>query len=121
MLLIFLLLGGLHRLMRIYQLRRSTPLPNNGEPRLIVVVSAGCPICPAQKNVVAQLRQRYPSLHVETLDAEAQRDRVRELSVMTVPTTLLQAPDGALVNINNGFIALEPLSRQIDGVMRKCL
>ncbi|HEY0635799.1 MAG TPA: hypothetical protein VGE00_10485, partial [Gammaproteobacteria bacterium] len=76
-------------------------------------------ICPAQKGVVAQLSQRYPSLRVEMLDAELQMEQVRKLSVMTVPTTLLQAADGRVVQINNGFIALEPLATQVERLLRQ--
>ncbi|HEY0721566.1 MAG TPA: hypothetical protein VGE50_09965, partial [Gammaproteobacteria bacterium] len=54
---------------------------------------------------------------VVTLDAEQQLAQVRALSVMTVPTTLLQGADGTLVQINNGFIALEPLARQVESLL----
>ncbi len=90
-----------------------TALPDKGQASLIVVTSSGCALCPAQKNVVALLRQRYPSLQVVMIDAETQREVVRALPVMTVPATLLRSHDGTLVHINNGFIALEPLARQV--------
>lgn len=119
---IIALIGIVHRLLRVYQYRRlqaGSSLSSSARPTLIVVVSAHCAVCPAQKNVVTLLAQRYPSLQVVTLDAETQMDRVRQLSVMTVPTTLLQDTDGTVLKINNGFIALEPLARQVEGMMRK--
>jgi len=118
---IFFFVGIAHRVLRLYQRRRlqaGTSLSNSGGVTLLVVVSSRCAICPAQKNVVAQLSQSYPSLQVVTIDVERQTEQARKLSVMTVPTTLLQAADGTLVHINNGFVALEPLARQVEGLMR---
>lgn len=120
-LVLFLLIGTCHQLVRAvqrYTLKSRSVLLGKGEETLIVVVSSHCAICPAQKNVVTRLSQRYPSLRVVTLDAERHTAQVRELSVMTVPTTLLQAADGTLRKINNGFIALEPLAAQIDKLVQ---
>lgn len=121
---IFLLFWLVYLLFRAYQrrkLRAIAPLPTNGQVNLIVVVSSSCAICPAQKRVVAQLGERYPSslLRVITIDAETQAKKARELSVMTVPTTLLQAPDGSIVHINNGFVALAHLASQIDSLIQR--
>ncbi|HEY0720182.1 MAG TPA: conjugal transfer protein TraF, partial [Gammaproteobacteria bacterium] len=95
---LLVLMGVAAQLLRVMQRRKAAaagPLRvGDGEAALIVVVSAHCAICPAQKGVVAQLRQRYPALQVVTLDAEQQLAQVRALSVMTVPTTLLQGADG---------------------------
>lgn len=121
-LLLLLLIVALHQGLRYVQwrrLRRHAPAARHGESTLTVVVSSRCAICPAQKGVVAQLSQRYPSLRVEMLDAELQMEQVRKLSVMTVPTTLLQAADGRVVQINNGFIALEPLATQVERLLRQ--
>lgn len=86
---------------------------------LIVVVSARCAICPAQKNVVAELRKRYPAalLQVMVVDAENQPEELRSLAVMTVPSTLVLGPDGVVAHVNNGFTRLEVLARQIDNLL----
>lgn len=118
----FLLIWLAHRLVRIYQrhgLQPATPFSGSGQVNLILVVSSRCAVCPAQKRVVAQLGEKYPpsQLRVITIDAETQVEQARQLSVMTVPSTLLQAPDGTMVHINNGYIALAPLARQIERLM----
>jgi thiol-disulfide isomerase/thioredoxin len=121
---IFIFFWLAHQWFHIYQRRRLqaiTPLSTNGPASLIVVVSSHCAICPAQKKVVAQLGERYPPslLHVITIDAETQAKKARELSVMTVPTTFLQAPDGTIVHINNGFVALAHLASQVDSLIQR--
>ena len=108
---------------RIYhrrRLRTITCLSGDGQASLIVIVSSRCAICPAQKKVIAQLSTLYPSslLRVVVIDADTQPEQARELSVMTVPSTLLQAPDGKIVQVNHGFIALEYLVRQVNDLLR---
>lgn len=119
---IFLFFWLANQWFRICQRRRLhaiTRPATKGATSLIVVVSSRCTICPAQKKIVAQLCERYPPslLRVVIIDAETQMEQVRELSVITVPTTLLQTPYGSIVRINNGFIALAPLARQIDDLI----
>lgn len=120
---LLVLAGAIRMVLRRWQRRRVTvrraPVAGSGAATLIVVVSSRCAICPAQKNVVTQLRQRYPALQVVTIDADTQTEQARALSVMTVPTTLLQAADGGVVRINNGFIALEPLAKQVAALLRR--
>lgn len=111
-----------NRWFRIYQhrgLQARIHLAAHGQASLIVVVSSRCAICPAQKSVVAQLRERYPPslLHVVTIDAEMQPAQARELSVMTVPTTLVLGPDGTMAHINNGFTQLDTMAKQIDALL----
>ena len=116
---VFLIIWLINRGFRIYQhrgFRASAHLATDGQATLIVVVSSRCAICPAQKSVAAQLRERYPPslLRVVTIDAERQPAQARELSVMTVPTTLVLGPDGAIVHINNGFTKFDVLAKQVD-------
>lgn len=118
----FLIIWLANRWLRIYQRRRlqaGAHLSAHGQASLIVVVSSRCAICPAQKIVVAQLRERYPPslLRVVTIDAELQPAQARELSVMTVPTTLVLGPDGTMAHINNGFTPLDILVEQIDNLL----
>lgn len=117
----FLLAWLASRGLRRYQSRglREAPLAAHGQATLIVVVSSRCAICPAQKSIVAALRERYPSdrLRVETIDAKQQPARARKLGVMTVPTTLVLGPDGALARINNGLTQADVLARQIDDLL----
>lgn len=115
---IFLFLVLARQLAGIYQrtkLQTATRLACNGQVSLIVVVSSHCAICPAQKKIVAQACEQYPPslLRAVTIDAETQPEQARKLAVMTVPSTLLQAADGSIVQVNNGFIALAPLTKQI--------
>lgn len=111
-----------NRWFRIYQrrgLQARIHHAAHGQAGLIVVVSSRCAICPAQKIVVAQLGERYPPslLQVVTIDAELQPTQARELSVMTVPTTLVLGPDGTMAYINNGFTQLDILATQIDTLL----
>lgn len=114
--LIILLANRWFRIYRHRGLKARTHLAADGQASLIVVVSSRCAICPAQKSVAAQLRERYPPslLRVVTIDAERQPAQARELSVMTVPTTLVLGPDGAIVHINNGFTKFDVLAKQVD-------
>lgn len=118
----FLIIWLANRWLRIYQRRRlqaGAHLAAHGQASLIVVVSSRCAICPMQKIIVAQLRERYPPslLWVVTIDAELQPAQARELSVMTVPTTLVLGPDGTIAHINNGFAKFDTLAKQIDNVL----
>lgn len=117
--LVILLALGLLRTLQRRGLRMSAPLLKRGQVSLILVVSSQCPVCPAQKQVIAQLCERYPQLRVLTIDAQTQPEQARALSVMTVPSTLLQAPDGVMAHINNGFVALGPLTRQVEQLMSR--
>ena len=108
---------------RLYQRRRLRAvhnLPTEGQASLMVIVSSRCAICPAQKKVIAQLCALYPLLlRVVVVDADTQPAQARALSVMTVPSTLLQAPDGRIAQVNHGFMALEPLVRQMNALLRR--
>ncbi|MCD6707388.1 MAG: thioredoxin family protein [Thiobacillus sp.] len=97
---------------------RQAPPMHDGIPLLLTVVSRHCAVCPAQKRIVAELGARYSAtrLKVILLDAEAEPERVRALSVMTVPTTLLFTAGGTVAHVNNGLVGLEALMRQIDGL-----
>jgi len=110
-----------NRWFRIYQrrgLQVRIHLAAHGQASLIVVVSSRCAICPAQKSIVAQLRERYPPslLRVVTIDVEMQPSQARALSVLTVPTTLVLGQDGAMAHINNGFTKLDTLAKQIENL-----
>ena len=108
---------------RLYQrrgLRAVQNLPTSGQASLMVIVSSRCAICPAQKKAIAQLCALYPLLlRVVVIDADTQSAQARALSVMTVPSTLLQAPDGRIVEVNHGFIALKPLVGQVNKLLRR--
>lgn len=84
-------------------------------PTLIAVVSRNCAVCPAQKRILEQLGACYPAstLRIETIDLEVDPQRVRELQVMTVPTTLLIAANGTICHINNGLAGFEKIKFQI--------
>lgn len=113
------------RWLRLYQTRSlrtsAQEAASHGQASLIVVVSPRCAICPAQKNVVLRLRERYPPslLRVVTIDSELQPDQARQLAVMTVPTTLLQGPDGTIAHINNGYTQLDVLASQIENLLAR--
>lgn len=118
----FFIIWLANRWFHIYQRRRlqaGAHLAAHGQASLIVVVSSRCAICPAQKIVVAQLRERYPPslLRVVSIDAELQPEQARELSVMTVPTTLVLDPDGTMAHINNGLAKFDTLAEQIDNLL----
>lgn len=118
----FLIIWLANQWFRIYRhrgLKASIHLAAHGQASLIVVVSSRCAICPAQKIVVAQLCERYPPslLRIVTIDAEFQPGQARELSIMTVPTTLVLGPDGTMAHINNVFTQLDTLAKQIDTLL----
>jgi hypothetical protein len=119
---VFLFAWLARRWLRARQTRRLRMRATSGAQQqaiLVVVVSPRCAICPAQKNVVDTLRERYPPslLRVTTVDAAVQTAQARELGVMTVPTTLVQGPDGSTFHVNHGFARLDVLARQIDDLL----
>lgn len=118
---VFLIVWLANRGLHIYQSRglRAAHVAAHGQTGLIVVVSSRCAICPAQKSVVAKLRERYPAdlLKVDAIDAEMQPAQARKLGVMTVPTTLVLSSDGATAHINNGFTQFDVLAGQIDNLL----
>ena len=120
---IFLFVWLASQCIRLYQRRRLRAiqnLPTEGQASLIVIVSSHCAICPAQKKIIAELCALYPLLlRVVIIDADTQPAQARALSVMTVPSTLLQAPDGRIAQVNHGFMALDPLIRQVNELLRE--
>ena len=117
---IFLFVWLASQCIRLYQRRRLRAiqnLPTEGQASLIVIVSSHCAICPAQKKIIAELCALYPLL-LRVVIIDTQPAQARALSVMTVPSTLLQAPDGRMAQVNHGFMALDPLVRQVNELLR---
>lgn len=107
------------RALRAYQrrvLQKRPPAVGSGHVRLVGVVSTRCVACTAQKNVLAQLRERYPPsvLAMTVIDAELDPDAARAWAIVTVPSTLVLSAEGIPVHANNRFAPLGELVRQIE-------
>lgn len=97
--------------------RRRLDMPgleSTERPVLLLITASRCGACTAQKHVIECLVAEWGEVGptVVQVDAEQEVERVRRLAVMTVPSTVLLAPDGTVAAINNGFASLAVLSEQ---------
>ena len=100
----------LRRSVRGDQARRG-----DGRPALIYFSSADCAPCRWQQGpILASLRRALGDrVHFEEVDAVAHPERARQYKVLTLPTTVVVAPDGQVVAINYGVTQARRLSDQL--------
>lgn len=104
-------------------LRRSIPSgpaePAGGRPALLYFSGPDCAPCRLQQGpVVAGLRESFDGrVRIEEHDAIAQPELAARYRVLTVPTTVVLAPDGEVVAINYGVTPAAKLRRQLEHAM----
>lgn len=81
-------------------------------PTVLYFWTADCHQCrTAQAPTLQRLAQQAP-IHVVPVDAVAERGLADRFGVLTVPTTVVIAPDGAVRAVNHGFASLATLRDQ---------
>ncbi|MFN2466162.1 MAG: thioredoxin family protein [Candidatus Dormibacteria bacterium] len=119
-------LPGLYLLVRLASMVRRRrvvggalePGLSQGEPTLLFFTGEQCSICKyRQKPAIESLRRDLDgALRVVELDAAREDGLVRRFNVLSLPTTVLLAPDGRVGAVNYGFAPGEQLRAQIAGL-----
>ena len=100
---------------------RGSGLDGIAGPALLLITSPRCSACAAQKRVIAQLASEWGEAgpKVIQLGIEQEAEQVKRLMIMTVPSTVLLAPDGTVADLNNGFASHAVLSEQWGKLRRR--
>jgi hypothetical protein len=115
---------GLH-VQRRGQLRLVSHVVDNtdvggspGTASLLFFSSATCAIChTAQRPAVDVLSTRLDSnVRIREIDVAREPDVARRYRVMSLPTTVILRPDGAVAAINVGFASAQQLLTQLADV-----
>ena len=87
----------------------------DARPALIYFSSEDCAPCRWQQApILASLRRALGDrVRFEEVDAVADPERARQFKVLTLPTTVVVAPDGQVVAINYGVTQAHRLSDQL--------
>ena len=89
-----------------------------GLPRVLTFSTAGGGACGTQRRVLdAVVAARAGGVEVDHVDAVAEPELARRFGVVTVPTTVVAAPDGRVVAINGGLADADRLRRQLDAAV----
>lgn len=93
-----------------------TGLPT-GSPRLLYFWTEECAPCRAQEREINQARKRLElggvHLAVEKLNAHSEKLFTERFNIMTVPTTVVLDPNGAVVGWNPGLTRASRLIYQV--------
>jgi hypothetical protein len=98
----------------------GTPDPalSQGQRTLLFFTGEHCSICRYRQKPAIELLRRdlNGTLRVVEIDAAADPRLVRRFNVLSLPTTVLLAPDGRVGAVNYGFAPGEQLRAQIAGL-----
>jgi hypothetical protein len=98
----------------------GTPDPalSQGQRTLLFFTGEHCSICHYRQKPAIELLRRdlNGTLRVVEIDAAADPRLVRRFNVLSLPTTVLLAPDGRVGAVNYGFAPGEQLRAQIAGL-----
>jgi thioredoxin-like negative regulator of GroEL len=91
-------------------------MTNAQSPSLVYFSGAHCAPCRFQQRpIVDSLRQVMGSrIQFQEYDAVEHPDLAQRYKVLTVPTTVIIAPDGEVVAVNYGVTPADKLRRQLD-------
>lgn len=85
-----------------------------GRPQLLFFATEHCAKCPQQKAAIQRLATRHgEQLSILSIDAQSRPDLARQYGVLTVPSTIVIGPEGAVRAINYGLTSAEQLEAQI--------
>jgi thioredoxin 1 len=83
-------------------------------PRLITFSGAWCVDCRTQKRIIDGVVADWNrEVEVAYVDVIAESELARRFDVMTVPTTVVAAPDGRIASINRGLVDGDRLRAQL--------
>ena len=80
-------------------------------PQVVSFYGPGCGACHAQKRIIDQLQLVDANrASVRFVDAVAEPEFARRFGVLMVPTTVIAAADGRIVNIASGLLHSEAIA-----------
>jgi thioredoxin-like negative regulator of GroEL len=86
----------------------------SGVPRVIAFSGPGCAACRTQRRILETVVAGWNgTVDVAYVDAVAETELARRFGVLTVPTTVVAAPDGRIVGVNGGLVDGDRLRAQL--------
>jgi thioredoxin-like negative regulator of GroEL len=83
-------------------------------PQILAFSGPGCPSCNVQKEILAALEEESRgAFTVRHHDAAQEYDLASRFAVRVVPTTVVTAADGRVIEINSGLADAERLRLQL--------
>ncbi len=94
----------------------QAPVGVSGRPTLLYFTGAACTIChTAQRPVIERLAAQVGgTVDIRELDVADQPDLARRYRVMSLPTTIVLGPEGAVRAVNAGFAGEDALRGQLE-------
>jgi len=99
-----------------YSIRVDQETLNDNKPTLLYFSSPDCAPCHLQQSpILASLRETLGDcINFQEYDAVAHPELARRYRVLTVPTTVVIAPNGAVLAVNYGVTQANKLQRQVE-------
>ena len=96
----------------------TEPALADGIPTVLFFTGEHCSVCHfRQKPALERLKaERNGTLRVIELDAAREPDLARRFAVLSLPTTVVLAPDGRVGAVNYGFAPRDQLDAQLSGL-----
>jgi thioredoxin-like negative regulator of GroEL len=89
---------------RTARLLRCASLDSAENPRLLVFSSRWCADCVVQRELIEQSRGAWrDSVEVSYHDAVSERELASSFGILTVPSLVVAAADGRVLQINHGL------------------
>jgi thioredoxin-like negative regulator of GroEL len=93
------------------------PPSESRDPRVLLFTGPRCSTCERQKVIIDEVTSHWPGgLCVDRIDAAEDPVAARAFGVLTVPTTVVIAPNGDIAKINGGLVRAEELERQLSAI-----
>lgn len=110
--------GALLRRRRVIGAGREPGL-SQGQPTLLFFTGEQCSICRYRQAPAIELLKQHLDgpLRIVELDAAREEALVRRFNVLSLPTTVLLAPDGRVGAVNYGFAPGDQLRAQVAGLL----
>ncbi len=88
-----------------------------GQAGIIALYTDHCVQCERlQKPALARLQQRRNDIAVVWRSIQEEAELVKQLGIMTVPTTLVRNTQGQITNVNMGYVDENVLMQQLSAV-----
>ena len=85
-----------------------------GVARVIAFSGPGCAACRTQRRILDEVVAGWNGeVEVAYVDAVAESELARRFGVLTVPTTVVAAPDGQILGVNGGLVDGDRLRAQL--------
>jgi thioredoxin 1 len=112
--------GGSLRIGQARQRRRLLGrhvAPVGSAPTVLFFTSAACATCHvAQRPALERLARRMgQAVALREVDVDRDPETARRFGILSLPTTIVVAPDGRAVAVNSGFVPETTLEQQLTG------